>query len=127
MVIRESAEMYLETILVLSKKGSVRSIDIANEMGFARPTVSVSVHNLANEDYIKINEDGTIVLKEKGKKIAETIYERHQVLSYIFEKIGVDKETAENDACKIEHVLSPITFECIKKALKKYEETGKIN
>lgn len=127
MVIRESAEMYLETILVLSQKGSVRSIDIANEMGFARPTVSVSVHNLANEDYIKINEDGTIVLKEKGKKIAETIYERHQVLSYIFEKIGVDKETATNDACKIEHVLSPKTFECIKVALKKYEETGKIN
>lgn len=127
MVIRESAEMYLETILVLSQKGSVRSIDIANELGFARPTVSVSVHNLANEDYIKINEDSTIVLKEKGKKIAETIYERHQVLSYIFEKIGVDKETAANDACKIEHVLSPITFECIKTALNKYEETGKIN
>lgn len=127
MVIRESAEMYLETILVLSQKGAVRSIDIANEMGFARPTVSVSVHNLANENYIKINDDGTIELLEKGKKIAETIYERHQVLSHVFELIGVSPETATNDACKIEHVISAETFDCIKKALKKHEEFGKLN
>lgn len=118
MVIRESAEMYLETILVLSKNGNVRSIDIANEMNFSRPTVSIAVHNLESEGFITISEDGSITLKEKGLKIAETIYERHTTLTKLLEQIGVPSEIASKDACKIEHDISPETFECIKKILK---------
>ncbi|MCI5606874.1 MAG: metal-dependent transcriptional regulator [Spirochaetia bacterium] len=117
MQIRESAEMYLETILVLSKKGPVRSIDIAKEMNFSRPSVSVTVHNLEKENYIHIEDDGTISLEEKGREIAERIYERHTVLSALLESIGVSKETASEDACKIEHDISVETFECIKKLL----------
>jgi len=118
MTIRESAEMYLETILVLSKKGDVRSIDIAKEMNFSRPSVSVTVHNLENENYIKISENGLITLEPKGLEIAEKIYERHTVLTEVFELIGVPADIAEQDACKIEHVISPETFDCIKKAIK---------
>ncbi|MDY2839750.1 MAG: metal-dependent transcriptional regulator [Treponema sp.] len=117
MQIRESAEMYLETILVLSKKGPVRSIDIAKEMNFSRPSVSVTVHNLEKENYIHIEDDGTISLEEKGREIAERIYERHTVLSALLESIGVSKETASEDACKIEHDISVETFECIKKVI----------
>lgn len=115
MQIRESAEMYLETILVLSKKGAVRSIDIAKEMNFSRPSVSVTVHNLEAEDYINIDERGNITLLEKGREIAERIYERHTVLSEILKCIGVSEETAVNDACKMEHIISKETFDCIKK------------
>ena len=116
MQIRESAEMYLETILVLSKKGDVRSIDIARAMDFSRPSVSVTVHNLEKENYIRISESGLITLEDKGREIAERIYERHLALTEIFELIGVPKDIAEQDACKIEHVISAETFECIKKA-----------
>lgn len=119
MKIRESAEMYLETILVLSKKGQVRSIDIAKAMDFSRPSVSVTVHNLEKEGCIKIEEDGTILLLPKGKEIAEKIYERHTVLSELLVSIGVNPETAANDACKIEHDISEETFTCIKNALKR--------
>ena len=117
MQIRESAEMYLETILVLSKKGSVRSIDIAKEMNFSRPSVSVTVHNLENENYIKIDQNGAITLEPKGLEIAERIYERHTVLTEILKNLGVSEETASNDACKMEHVISEETFDCIKKYL----------
>ena len=119
MQIRESAEMYLETILVLSKKGDVRSIDIARTMNFSRPSVSVTVHNLEKEHYIKINENGTISLEPAGREIAERIYERHTVLTEILVSIGVSEETASEDACKIEHDISVETFDCIKKACKK--------
>ena len=119
MQIRESAEMYLETILVLSKKGAVRSIDIAKEMNFSRPSVSVTVHNLENENYIKMDQNGNITLQPKGLEIAERIYERHTVLSEILKKIGVSEETAVNDACKMEHIISNETFECIKKFISK--------
>ncbi len=115
MQIRESAEMYLETILVLSQKGNVRSIDIAREMNFSRPSVSVKVHNLEAEHYIKIEDNGNIVLEEKGRQIAERIYERHRVLTAVLTNIGVPEEIAENDACKMEHVISEETFNCIKK------------
>lgn len=124
MQIRESAEMYLETILVLSKKGTVRSIDIAKEMGFSRPSVSVTVHNLEKENYIKIADDGSISLEPKGLEIAETIYERHTVLSQLLESIGVSPETAADDACKIEHYISAETFECIKKSIKNHKNFG---
>ncbi len=126
MQIRESAEMYLETILVLSEKGPVRSIDIAHEMGFSRPSVSVTIHNLANEDYVQIDEDGVITLKEKGLEIAERIYERHKVLSALLMKIGVPKDIALEDACKIEHDISITTFDCIKEAIKKTDNLSDI-
>lgn len=119
MQIKESAEMYLETILVLSKKGDVRSIDIAHEMGFSRPSVSVTIHNLENENYVKIDSDGKITLLPKGLEIAERIWERHTVLTDLFVKIGVSPETAAEDACKIEHDLSIETFDCIKKVINK--------
>ena len=115
MSISESTEMYLETILVLSKKGIVRSIDIANEMNFSRPTISVTVHNLEKDGFIKIAEDGSITLEEKGLQIAKTIYERHTTLSALLEKIGVPADIAAKDACKIEHDISDETFNCIKK------------
>lgn len=118
MSISESTEMYLETILVLSKKGIVRSIDIANEMNFSRPTISVTVHNLEKDGFIKIAEDGSITLEEKGLQIAKTIYERHTTLSALLEKIGVPADIAAKDACKIEHDISPETFDCIKKIIK---------
>ena len=119
MKIRESAEMYLETILVLSKKGEVRSIDIARAMNFSRPSVSVTVHNLEKEHYIKINENGTIKLEPAGLEIAERIYERHTVLTDLLVAIGVSEKTAAEDACKIEHDISVETFDCVKKAIKK--------
>lgn len=122
MKIRESAEMYLETILVLSKKGTVRSIDIARSLNFSRPSVSVTVHNLEKEGYIKIADDSTITLEKSGLEIAERIYERHTVLSALLESIGVSKEVATEDACKIEHDISPETFECIKKTIKKIKK-----
>ncbi len=119
MTIRESAEMYLETILVLSEKGAVRAIDIAHTMNFSRPSVSVTIHNLEKEHYLKIDDDGYIVLEEKGLEIAKRIYERHTTLSLLLEVIGVPKKIAEEDACKIEHDISEETFNCIKKAVKK--------
>ena len=119
MQIRESAEMYLETILVLSKKGDVRSIDIARAMDFSRPSVSVTVHNLEKERYIKISENGNITLEPAGREIAERIYERHTVLTDLLIAIGVSEKTAAEDACKIEHDVSIETFDAIKKAIKK--------
>ncbi|MCR4899269.1 MAG: metal-dependent transcriptional regulator [Treponema sp.] len=118
MVIKESAEMYLETILVLSKKGSVRAIDIAKEMNFSRPSVSVTLHNLEKEDYISIEGDQTIKLLPKGQEIAKTIYERHTILTEFFEQLGVKTAIAVADACKIEHDISPESFKAIKKLVK---------
>lgn len=114
MVIRESAEMYLETILVLSKTQEVRAIDIAKAMNFSRPSVSVTLHNLEKEGYIKIQDNQNILLEEKGKSIAEKIYERHTFISSLLQNIGVSKEVATQDACKIEHDISSETFNCLK-------------
>jgi Mn-dependent DtxR family transcriptional regulator len=125
MQIRESAEMYLETILVLSKQGEVRSIDIARAMNFSRPSVSVTVNNLAKEHYIKISENGTIKLEPAGLEIAERIYERHTVLTEFFEQIGVKSSIASEDACKIEHDISPESFKAIKKLVKQNKEEKK--
>ena len=118
MVIKESAEMYLETILVLSKQGAVRSIDIAKEMNFSRPSVSVALHNLEKEEYISIESDQTVKLLPKGAEIAKVIYERHTVLTEFFEQIGVKSAIASEDACKIEHDISPESFKAIKKLVK---------
>ena len=125
MVIKESAEMYLETILVLSKKGAVRSIDIAKEMNFSRPSVSVALHNLEKEEYISIESDQTVKLLPKGTEIAKVIYERHTVLTEFFEQIGVKSAIASEDACKIEHDISPESFKAIKKLVKKNKEAAK--
>lgn len=115
MKIGESAEMYLETILVLSKQGNVRAIDIVRAMNFSRPTVSIAIHKLEKENYIKISPDGNITLEPSGLEIAERIYERHTVLTDVLVQLGVSRKTASEDACKIEHDISTETFECIKK------------
>lgn len=116
MKIGESAENYLETILVLmARNGSVRSIDIANELNFSKPSISIFMKNLKAAGYIKIDSGGLITLTESGKTIAETIYERHRLLSEWLIKLGVNPETATADACKMEHVISAESFEAIKK------------
>lgn len=111
----ESAEMYLETILVLKeKKGNVRSIDIANEMNFSKPSVSIAMKNLRADECIEVSADGFITLTEKGLAIARKIYERHTYISRWLASLGVSPQTAEDDACRIEHVISDETFEALK-------------
>ena len=115
MNIHESAENYLETILILSRSQSaVRSIDIVNELDYTRPSVSVAMKNLRESGYIVMDEDGYITLTDSGRTIAETMYERHILLSGWLIQLGVDRETALEDACKIEHVISAASFEAIK-------------
>lgn len=115
MKIQESAENYLETILVLhNRKGSVRSIDIANEMNFSKPSVSVAMKNLRLGGYIKVDNDGNIILLDKGLEIAEKIYERHTLISGWLTSMGVDPKIAAEDACRIEHVISNETFDALK-------------
>ena len=116
MSIHESAEMYLETIHVLSLKGSpVRSIDIVNELEYSKPSVSVAMKNLKTQGYIAIDGEGFINLTAKGRKIAETMYERHIAISDWLISLGVDKKTAVDDACKMEHAMSEKSFTAIKK------------
>ena len=113
--IRESAENYLETILVLQKRhGHVRSIDIANELSFSKPSVSVAMKNLRLNGLIEIDEDGIITLQEAGRVIAERIYERHTLLTQWLEQLGVRPEIAAEDACCMEHVISAETFAALK-------------
>lgn len=120
MKIKESAENYLEAILMIkNRKGHVRSIDIATELGFTKPSVSVAMKNFREEGYIIIDSDGGISLTEKGLKIAERIYERHQVVAKALIYLGVDEKTAYEDSCKIEHDISEQTFEKIKEHIKK--------
>ena len=115
MCLRESGEMYLETVLVLSEKGApVRSLDVANHLGFSKPSVSRAMGKLKSEEYIKIDPQGYITLTEKGENIAKSIYEKRIVLKDFIMSLGVDEETASVDACRIEHVLSDQTFEAIK-------------
>ena len=116
MKIQESAENYLEAILVLhNRNGYVRSIDIVNELGFSKPSVSVAMKNLRENGYIRMDADGSIFLEEKGKAIAEMIYERHTFISDWLIQLGVEKQTAAEDACRIEHAISKESFEAIKK------------
>ena len=115
MNLQESGEMYLETILVLSKELSrVRSIDISDHMGYSKPSVSRAVGLLKNGGYITVDNDGYLYLTPVGKEVAESIYERHNVISQFFVSIGVDKEVATEDACRIEHVISQESFEKLK-------------
>lgn len=119
MKIQESAENYLETILILkNKNGAVRSIDIANELGFSKPSVSVAMKNLRENGYIEVDPSGYITLLDSGRRIAEKIYERHTTLSKWLVSLGVDAKTAAEDACRIEHIISSESFEAIKKIAK---------
>jgi DtxR family Mn-dependent transcriptional regulator len=121
MEIRQSAEDYLEAILILSEKnGSVRSIDVANYLGYSKPSVSIAMKKLRENGYISVDEHGHLTLEEPGAKIAENIYERHRVLSKMFQGLGVPEEVALADACKVEHDLSDVTFSCIKNHVAKY-------
>lgn len=116
MVIRESAEDYLETILILNRRMShVRSIDIAQELSFSKPSVSIAMKNLRENNYITVDGNGYINLTESGMEIANKIYERHVFLTEWLSSIGVDKKIAAEDACRIEHVISPESFSAIKK------------
>ena len=115
----ESLEDYLETILMLQKsRGQVRSIDIANEMNFTKPSVSVAMKNLREKGYIMMDSTGYITLTEAGRRRAEDVLERHTILADLLMRIGVSKETALADACKVEHDLSEESFEAIKQALR---------
>ena len=119
MNVHESAENYLETILILSKQlPVVRSVDIAGELGFKKSSVSIAMKNLREAHHITVTDAGFIYLTESGKAIADMIYERHELLSAWLMKLGVSKETALQDACKIEHVISPESFDAIKKHVK---------
>ena len=115
MSLYESGENYLETILVLKNKyGYVRSIDIARELGYSKPSVSRAVNVLKNDGYITFDPNGMILLTQKGTEVAEKIYHKHNVISSYLMSIGVSEETAKNDACKIEHVISEESFEKIR-------------
>ena len=114
--LNESAENYLETILILSKKlPVVRSVDIANELGFKKSSVSVAMKNLRTKEHITVTDAGFIYLTDSGREIAEMIYERHQLLSSWLTFLGVPADIAVEDACKIEHVISKESFDAIKK------------
>lgn len=116
MSIQESGEMYLESILVLSRENpNVRAIDISEYMGFSKPSVSRALGLLKNDGFVTSTENGYLVLTDKGREIAEKIYERHTELTNFLTLIGVDKDTASKDACKIEHVISDESFSAIKK------------
>ena len=121
MSIQESGEMYLETILILSKeKNTVRSIDIVNHMGFSKPSVSRAIGLLKKEGFVETDDLGYLKLTQKGEEKAKSIYDRHTVLTKLFINLGVSEETAANDACRIEHYISDETYNAIKAHMKKY-------
>ena len=121
MSLKESGEMYLETIYILYKaKSSVRSIDVAGYMNFSRASVSRGMSLLKKQNFILMDKDGYITLTEKGLKTAEKIYERHTVISKMLMAMGIDEKTATEDACRIEHVISDKTFEAMKQHTEKY-------
>ena len=124
--VHESAENYLETILILHNRlGMVRSIDIATELGFSKPSVSVFMKNLRENGYILVDKDGDITLTDAGRAIADKIYERHQMIAEILMALGVDEETAYRDSCKIEHDISDKSFECMKQHYLNAKNNGK--
>ena len=122
MTLHESAEMYLETIHVLSQRNnSVRSIDVAEHMGYQTPSVSRAVGLLKKDGYLVVDNDGFLILTEKGSEVAGKIYERHTILAAALMTLGVDKETATEDACRIEHVISDKSLDAIKAHMDKYK------
>ena len=122
MAIYASAEDYLETILVLQERlGSVRSIDIVNELGYSKPSISVAMKKLRESGHISMAADGTITLNDSGLEVAQRVYKRHQYLTRLFVLLGVSEEVASEDACKVEHDLSDETFSRIRIFLDKYD------
>ena len=123
MPLQESGEMYLETILLLSKrKNLVRAIDVAEEMGYSKPSVSRALTRLREDDLILTNRDGYIAFTEAGRAIAEKVYHKHQLLTKFIVRLGVDEKTAEQDACRIEHVISDETFDAMVRHAEKYPD-----
>ncbi len=121
MTLQESGEMYLETILILSQKSAnVRSIDVANHMGYSKPSISRAIGLLKKGGYLEVDENGGLILTESGLATAEKIYERHTVLTEILCALGVDRDRAAEDACKIEHVISDETMEAIKRHMQEH-------
>lgn len=120
--LRQSGEDYLETILILSEKGEVRSIDIANEMSVSKPSVCRAVKILKNGGFINVDENGYITFTDEGKKTAESVYERHTVLTDWLVGIGVDEKTAAEDACRLEHNFSDDSFEKLKNHIENYHK-----
>lgn len=121
MNLKESGEMYLETIYILSKRSdSVRSLDVAESMGFSKPSVSRAVGLLKKGQYLNVDKDGYLTLTDAGREVAEKIYERHTLLSDFLVKLGVDEQTASEDACKLEHHISDKSFQAIKNHVKKF-------
>lgn len=119
----ESAENYLETILLLSKKlPVVRAVDIANELGYKKSSVSIAMKHLREKEHITVTDSGFISLTESGLAVAEMIYERHELLTRVLVSLGVSEEVASEDACKIEHVISQESFEAIKAASERLQE-----
>ena len=118
MAIQESGEMYLETILILSGKGPVRSIDVSEHMGYSKPSVSRAVGLLKSGGYLTVEENGRLQLTEEGRAVAEKIYERHTILTEALVSLGVPRETAAGDACRVEHVISDETFAAIKEPMR---------
>ncbi|MFQ9985380.1 MAG: metal-dependent transcriptional regulator [Lachnospiraceae bacterium] len=118
MEVHESAENYLETILMLRERnGMVRSVDVANELGFSKPSVSVAMKKLRNSELVRVDEDGFLFLTKEGQEIAERVYEKHKLLSNWLISLGVEKKIATEDACRIEHVISQESFEKVKEFL----------
>ncbi|MCR5619506.1 MAG: metal-dependent transcriptional regulator [Lachnospiraceae bacterium] len=126
MELHESAEDYLETILVLfERNGQVRSIDIVNEMNFSKPSISIAMKKLRENGYIRMDVNGLITLTDEGREIAERIYSRHKLLTKVLEAIGIDEKKAEEEACKIEHDIDDETYEKIRAFYKDYTEKMK--
>ena len=126
MVLHESAEDYLETILVLfERNGQVRSIDIVNEMNFSKPSISIAMKKLRENGYIRMDVNGLITLTDEGRLIAERIYSRHKLLTKVLEAIGIDEKKAEDEACKIEHDIDEETYDRIRDFYLRYTEKMK--
>ena len=123
MEIHEAAEMYLETILILKNRlGLVKSVDVAREMDYSKPTISIAMKEFRENGFITIDGEGFITMTEKGREIAERVYERHQDLSHLLEEMGVSEKNAVADARKMEHDLSEETFDCLKKQYMKLKK-----
>ncbi len=128
MKIQQSAEDYLETILIIAqRKGEVRSIDIVHELNYSKPSVSHAMKLLRESGHIEMSREGFITLTDAGREIAEMVYERHVFLTENLIRLGVDPQVAAEDACRIEHVISKETFSKLKEHLQKIEKLGKIN
>jgi Mn-dependent DtxR family transcriptional regulator len=119
--IQESGEMYLETILILSRKGPVRSIDVSEYMGYSKPSVSRAVSLLKSGGYLTMEDNGFLHLTEAGQELAEKIYDRHTTLTEALLSLGVDRESATEDACRIEHVISDASFQAIKAHMRNWK------